>query len=163
VDCLADAQVRKEALGALDESSRALQAECHFSADEMARWNEGVVYQTNNPTLGDRVSRQAADPMRKLRREDRLIGPILLARKHAIPTPHLVRATAVAFLYRNACDPSAVAIQERIVQCGIEVAVREICQLGPEEEDVVTAVVAAYAEIKNMRLGANATESVNVP
>ncbi len=152
VDCLADTQVRGEALGALNESSQALQAEYHFSADEMRRWNEGVVHQTNNPTLGDRVSRQAADPLRKLRREDRLIGPILLARKHAIPTPHLVRATAAAFLYPNVCDAGAVAIQERITQCGIEAVVREVCQLNLAEEDVLAAVVAAYTELKHTLL-----------
>lgn len=163
VDCLADTRVRKEALGALYESSQALQAEYRFPAEEMARWNEGVVHQTNNPTLGDRVSRQAADPLRKLRREDRLIGPILLARKHAIPTPHLIRATAAAFLYRNACDAGAVAVQERIARCGIEVSVREICQLSPAEEDIVTAVTAAYAEIKNtMRPDTDVAEGASV-
>ncbi len=163
VDCLVDARVRREALGALNESSQALQAEWHFPADEMARWNEGVVHQTNNPTLGDRVSRQGADPQRKLRRDDRLIGPILLARKYAIPTPHLIRATAAAFLYHNACDAGAIAIQERIAQCGIEVAVREICQLSPAEEDIATAVTAAYVEIKNTQPDTDVAEGVNVP
>lgn len=151
VDCLADARVRKEALGALHESSQALQAEYHFPGDEMTRWNEAVVHQTSNPTLDDRVSRQAADPQRKLRREDRLMGPILLARKHAIPTPHLIRATAAAFLYQNAWDSGAAAVQECITQCGIEAAVRTMCQLNPTEEDIITAVTAAYIEIKNMR------------
>jgi len=154
VDCLADVRVRTEALGALDEASQALQAEYHFSADEMAHWNEGVVRQTDNPTLNDRVTRQGADPLRKLRRDDRLIGPILLARKHAIPTPHLIRATAAAFLYRNARDAGVIAIQECVAQRGIEAAVREICQLSPSEEDIVTAVAAAYTEMKSMRLDA---------
>ncbi|MGQ9501492.1 MAG: hypothetical protein ACUVSF_11470 [Anaerolineae bacterium] len=148
VDCLADVRVRTEALGALTEASLALQAEYHFSADEMTHWNEGVVHQTNNPTLGDCVSRQGADPLRKLRRDDRLIGPILLARKHAIPTPHLIRATAAAFLYHNASDAGAIALQEHITQRGIEAAVREICQLSLTEEDIVAAVTAAYNTLK---------------
>ena len=80
VDCLADPWVRAEAEAALDEISRALQAEHGFSADEMARWNAGVIAQTDNPTLGDRVARHGADPRRKLKRSDRLVGPALLAR-----------------------------------------------------------------------------------
>ncbi len=152
VDCLADPRVRVEALGALDEASRALQAEYHFPPDEMARWNDGVVRQTDNATLRDRVSRQGADPLRKLRRDDRLVGPILLARKHSIRTPHLIRATAAAFLYRNPCDAGAVAIQERLAQHGIDATLREICQLSETEEDVVAAMVNAYTELRRSLL-----------
>ena len=86
VDCLTDPWVRGEVEGTLDEVSRALQAEYGFSADEMAAWNAGVIAQTDNPTLGDRVARHGADPRRKLKRSDRLVGPALLARAHGFRT-----------------------------------------------------------------------------
>ena len=105
VACLADPVVRADAEGALDEISRALQAEYGFTADEMARWVATVLRQTDNPTLGDRVARQAADPRRKLRRTDRLVGPALLARKHGIAPAHLARAIAAALLYQRCCRP----------------------------------------------------------
>jgi hypothetical protein len=56
-----------------------------------------------------------------------------------------------------------VALQERITQRGIEAVVREVCQLSPAEEDIVTAVAAAYAEIKNMRPDTKTAGKVNVP
>ncbi len=62
VVCLADPAVRVDAEGALDEISRALQAEYGFTADEMARWVATVLRQTDNPTLGDR--RRARRPIR---------------------------------------------------------------------------------------------------
>ncbi len=151
VDCLADEVVRAEAAGVLREASQALQAEYGFPPDDMERWGQKVLRETNNPTLGDRVSRHGADPRRKLRRDDRLIGPQLMARKHGISTPFLIRATAAAFLFRNPADPGAVYVQDRIAQNGIESAVREVCGLTPVEDDLANAIVKTYGELTTGR------------
>jgi mannitol-1-phosphate 5-dehydrogenase len=81
-DCMADPSVRAAAACALGEVGRALEGDASrgFAPDEMARWVLDVVRHTDNPVLGDTVRRYGADPRRKLRREDRLVGPALLAR-----------------------------------------------------------------------------------
>ena len=144
VDCLADPWVRNEAEAALDEISRALQAEYGFAPDEMARWNAGVIAQTDNPTLGDRVARHGADPRRKLKRSDRLVGPALLARAHGIPPVHLVRAIAAAFRFRNPDDPGAVYVRERVAAVGLSAAVAEVCELRPDEDDLREMICVAF-------------------
>jgi mannitol-1-phosphate 5-dehydrogenase len=144
VDCLADQAVRTETVRAMEEASRALQAEYGFPADEMEQWIAKVLRQTDNETLGDRVSRHGADPRRKLRRDDRLIGPILMARRHGIQPFYLIRATAAAFLFKNSGDPGAAHVQARIAQVGIGAAVRELCELTPDEDDLATSIVEAY-------------------
>jgi mannitol-1-phosphate 5-dehydrogenase len=144
VDCLADPWVRGEAEGALDEVSRALQAEYGFSADEMARWNAGVIAQTDNPTLGDRVARHGADPRRKLKRSDRLVGPALLARRHDIEPVHLARAIAAAFRFANPDDPGAVYVQARVAAVGLPAAVAEVCEVEPEESDLLELICESY-------------------
>jgi mannitol-1-phosphate 5-dehydrogenase len=143
VDCLADPCVRGEVEAALDEISRALQAEYGFSADEMARWNAGVIAQTDNPTLNDRVVRHGADPRRKLKRSDRLVGPALLARAHGIPPVHLARAIAAAFRFGSPDDPGAVYVRERVAAVGLAVAVAEVCELRPEEDDLKMMICQA--------------------
>ncbi len=100
-DCFADAAVLDGAKGALRESCRALQSEYGWSDDEMARWADGVVSQTANPALGDTVARYGADPRRKLGRSDRITGPLLLARRHDVPTPYLTRVLAAALHYQD--------------------------------------------------------------
>jgi mannitol-1-phosphate 5-dehydrogenase len=145
VDCLADPLVRAEVEGALDEIGRALQAEYGFSPEEMASWNAGVLQQTDNPTLGDTVARHGADPRRKLKRVDRLVGPALLARKYGITPQHLARAIAAAFLYEDPGDPGAIFVQERIAVLGIPAAVREVCELVGDEADLAEMIGAAIA------------------
>lgn len=144
VECLHDPQVRAEAESALAEVSQALQLEYGFGAAEMARWNENVLRQTDNPTLSDTVARHGGDPRRKLKRTDRLVGPLLLAHQHQLPTPHLVRAIAAAFLYRNPADAGALYVQQRLAEADLADVVRELCGLTSDEEDLVEAIVAAY-------------------
>jgi mannitol-1-phosphate 5-dehydrogenase len=151
VDCLADPVVREEVEGALDEAGRALQAEYGFAADAMARWNAGVLQQTDNPTLGDTVARHGADPRRKLKRADRLVGPALLARKHGITPRHLIRAIAAGFLYNDPGDTGAVFVQDRIAELGVSAAVREVCELADDEADLAemigSAIVPGFSDL----------------
>jgi mannitol-1-phosphate 5-dehydrogenase len=144
VECLHDPLVRAEAKGALAEAGRALQREYGFGAEEMARWNETVLRQTDNPTLGDTVARYAADPIRKLKRADRLVGPALLAHRHGLAPLFLARAIAAAFCFRNPADPGAVLLQQRVSEVGLEAAVPELCELAPGEEDLARAILEAH-------------------
>ncbi len=143
VNCLADPAVRAEAKGALDEAGRALEAECGFTPGEMARWNAGVLLQTDNPMLGDTVARHGADPRRKLRRADRLVGPALLAQKHGVTPFHLARAIAAGFLYDDPGDPGAVFVQDKVAVLGLPVAVREVCELTDDEADLAKMIGSA--------------------
>jgi len=143
-DAMADARVLAEAEGALDEVSRALQAEYGFAEEEMGRWNARVLAQTDNPALRDTVARQGADPGRKLKRGDRLVGPALLAREHGIEPHHLVSGVAAGFLYQNPDDAGAGRVRARIAEIGIDAAVPELCELRSEEGEVAEAVVRAY-------------------
>jgi mannitol-1-phosphate 5-dehydrogenase len=158
VDCMADSAVRAEAGGALREAGAALQAEYGFASDDMDRWIEGVLAQTNNPTLRDTVGRYGADPRRKLRRADRLVGPTLLARKHGVATPHLIRALAAALLYRNPEDAGATYVQGQIASLGLPDAIRALCELTADEEDLVAAIARAYDRLRAEDHWANLAE-----
>jgi mannitol-1-phosphate 5-dehydrogenase len=143
VDSLADPWVRAGAEGALRESAAALQAEYGFAPDEMARWIDGLIVQTDNPALGDTVTRFGADPGRKLRRDDRLVGPLLLARRHGIQAPHLIRAAAAALLYPDPGDAGAAYVRQAVETLGVEEAVRALCSLGESETDLVEEIARA--------------------
>ena len=147
IDCLADPEIRPVAEGALAEVSWALQAEYGFAADEMARWNAEVIARTDNPSLGDRVTRQAADPQRKLRRTDRLTGPALLAYRHGITPDCLAQAIAAALRYRDPADPGACHVQARVAELGLRAAIIELCELQPEEAGLAALVLAADSRL----------------
>ena len=147
VGCLQDESIRDEALGALNEVSRALQAEYGFTRAEMKRWIDGVLTQTNNPTIGDTVIRSAADPVRKLKNDDRLIGPLKLCRKNGIETPHLIRAIAAAYHFDVESDKASQQLQETIRESGIREAIHFFSGLDQEDEALVEKIVEAYGSL----------------
>jgi len=147
VDCMADPKVRAEAEGALDEASRALQAAYGLTSREMSAWIEGVLAQTDNPALGDTVKRYAADTRRKLRRDDRLVGPAVLARKHGVEPRYLVRGIAAALRYADADDAGTRYVEQRISTLSLREAMREICGLTAADQDLVEAIIRAYRRL----------------
>jgi mannitol-1-phosphate 5-dehydrogenase len=144
VDCMTDAAIQKEMLGALDEASQALQAAYGFSSDDMQHWISAVVAQVNNRMLGDTVRRICADPVRKLDREDRLTGAARLAHAHGISTHYLARAVAAALLYHEESDAASSAVQQKIAQIGIGAVVRDVCGLTEAEAELAQRIVSAY-------------------
>jgi len=144
VDCLNDPYIKGEALGALKEISQALQAEYDFSDQEMGDWIEGVLIQTNNPTIGDTVVRSAADPIRKLAHDDRLIGPILLCLKHQVEPKHIIRATAAALYYQEPGDAPSQKLSELINEEGLESALKEVSGLEKDPHHLINQIINEY-------------------
>jgi len=130
VECLADDRIRSEALGAIDEVSQMLQIKYGFSIEDMDAWIDSVIKHTNNTTIGDTVIRSAADPLRKLRRDDRLIGPAMLCLEEGIDPIHLINAAAAAFFYLEEDDQASNDLQMMIKNEGIDQAVINVCGLS---------------------------------
>lgn len=152
VDCLADPALRAEAEGALKEVSSALQKQYGFSPEAMEKWVKDVIDQTNNPSIGDTVVRMAADPLRKLKKDDRLIGPALLCLKNDVEPVHLVRAIAFALHYRNAKDPNSIKLAEIIQERGLDETIRIISNLGEDsnEKNLADMIKIAYKKVGKM-------------
>jgi mannitol-1-phosphate 5-dehydrogenase len=144
VDCMTDPRVRAEAEGALDETSHALRAEYGYTAEAMSAWTKEVLEQTDNPMLGDTVKRYAAGSRRKLGRDDRLVGPALLALKHGLEPRHIINAIASALRYVDASDAETTDVQETISRLGLHGAIGEICGLTSTDDALVASIVRAY-------------------
>jgi mannitol-1-phosphate 5-dehydrogenase len=145
VQCLEDPSIKIEAEQALLISGEALQKEYGFSAEDMQHWIIGVLEQTNNPLIGDTVDRSAADPVRKLAHDDRLIGPALLCLKHGITPGPMARAAGAAFCYRNSDDPGSRVVQQVLEQKGIDEAIKTFC--GLESGDLFESIKHAYLRL----------------
>jgi mannitol-1-phosphate 5-dehydrogenase len=150
VESLTDSFIRGEVIGALDEVSKALQVEYGFSKTEMDNWIESVISHTNNPTIGDSVLRMAADPIRKLKKDDRLVGPALLCLKNGIEPNHIIKGIAAAFHYENESDPTSNLLSTKIKNLGIKGSIQEICELGDTdlEQLLVDKIENAYHQFQ---------------
>jgi mannitol-1-phosphate 5-dehydrogenase len=126
-----DAAVLAIARKAARETSLAQVAEFGFDAAEQEEWVEAAFAKFADINIPDPIERNGADPARKLGREDRLIGPALLALKHGIYPEGLLKGIMACFDYR---DPGKEpALSDRIREKGVGWVLKEICGLSAEE------------------------------
>lgn len=74
------------------ESCQAQIEEFGFDKNEQEEWMNAAFAKFRDKNIPDPIERNAADPVRKLARSDRLIGPALLAVKHGIDPTGLIEA-----------------------------------------------------------------------
>jgi mannitol-1-phosphate 5-dehydrogenase len=113
------------------ESSDAQIAAFGFDREEQYEWVEAALTKFADIHIPDPISRNGADPARKLGREDRLIGPALLATKHHIKPEGLMEGILAAFEFQD--EKSGTRIADRITAEGIEAVLEDICSLVPAE------------------------------
>ncbi|MCF6336268.1 MAG: mannitol-1-phosphate 5-dehydrogenase, partial [Spirochaetales bacterium] len=92
-----------------------------------------------NRALGDTVFRVGRDLSRKLDKSDRLIGAILLCRKHKLPCNTIISAAAAGFCFKavdenkKLFEPDEKFFQE-LNSDGIESILQGICHLDKQKE-----------------------------
>ncbi len=103
-----------------------------------------------NRALGDTIHRVGRDVYRKLDREDRLVGAMLLAARHDLPFDAIASALRAALSFRapdegGALFPADREFAERSEPLGVAGVLREVCRLDPEsplDARVIAGVLA---------------------
>lgn len=160
-ECSSDPEILQLVKNTLSEVSEGLQIAFGFSALEMNEWNEKVLVNMTNPVFQDTLIRIGADPVRKLGREDRLVGPALMCRKNGILPYFLSKVIAYAFLFDQPEDKGCQEIKEYIKARGIEETIANYCGLE-KEKDLVWLIARLYEQIKNNEEHMDHSERISV-
>jgi mannitol-1-phosphate 5-dehydrogenase len=75
---LKDPEIEREVAEVLEETSRALVIKHGFSASEQNEYVQKTLKRLRNPLLDDLIVRVGRDPIRKISRTERIIGPALI-------------------------------------------------------------------------------------
>ena len=144
---IANDAIRDDIRGALREGGAALVKKHGFDPKEHERYVERALARFANPKLHDDVVRVGRQPLRKLAKGDRLLGPTAMAREYGLPIDHLSRGIAAAFLFDVKDDPQSVELIGEVDRVGIEGTVAE--RTGFEEDSEEHGkIVVAYRELK---------------
>ena len=127
-----DPLILEAARGVYEESGAAICAKHGYTREEQAAFAAQSLRKYQDPKIADPVERQVRDPIRKLSRYDRLIGPASLALEYGIRPWNLALAIAAALQYDNPSDPAAVQLQRLIAERGLDAALREVCGIEPD-------------------------------
>jgi mannitol-1-phosphate 5-dehydrogenase len=141
-----DPDIRVIVCGALAEGGKGLIKKHDFDSFEHAKYVEKVLARFENPLMKDDVVRVGRQPLRKLGKGDRLLGPILIAREYGLPTDYLMQGVAAAFLFDAKEDEESVQLQVKITKEGISKTITEITGFS-EGSAEHGQVLAAYDKL----------------
>jgi mannitol-1-phosphate 5-dehydrogenase len=128
----------------MDEAGVALVSRWGFTVEEQRAHAEELMRRFANAALCDTVNRVGRDPLRKLRREDRLVGGALLAMEHGVEPRQIAAGIAAALRFDVPSDPSATELQRRLQADGPMGVMRDVCDLSPEHP-LTRLVLEAYS------------------
>lgn len=112
-DALADPEIAARVSATLEETSAVLTAVHGLDPAELAVYRATILERFRNPELVDTVQRVGRQPLRKLSRHERFIGPAAMAAELGLPTSALVEAVAATLAFDDAADEQSVQMQER--------------------------------------------------
>jgi mannitol-1-phosphate 5-dehydrogenase len=141
-----DPEIVEIAKQAAQETSSAQIAEFGFDPEEQKEWEEAALAKFADSNLPDPIDRNGADPARKLTREDRLIGPALLALKYDIEIKGLLAGIISGFNFFD--SKKNVRLSDTIEKQGIDFVLENICGLKPDEK-LYSIIKEAYLKTTN--------------
>jgi len=146
-DALADDTVRAAVTGVLDETRQLLVAKHDFTAEAQQAYVDKILQRFANPYLPDTVDRVGRQPLRKLSRSERLIGPAAELAERGIRPQHLLATVEAALSFDVPDDPQSVELQQLLRTLTAAEVTERVCGLTPADPlyDDVVAVMARKA------------------
>jgi mannitol-1-phosphate 5-dehydrogenase len=138
-DALADDVVRAAVEGVLGETKQLLVAKHEFTDEAQQAYADKILERFANPYLPDTVDRVGRQPLRKLSRSERLIGPAAELAERGIRPQHLLATVEAATSFDVPDDPESVELQHLLRTLTAEEATERITGLKPAD--------ALYADV----------------
>ncbi len=131
-DAAHDARILEILEGVYMETAQALSKKHKFPLEEQLAFTLTSKNKLQDYTIVDFIERNARDPLRKLGRDDRLVGSARLAEEYGIVPENLAVAIAAAMYYKNDADESAQALCKMRTEEGIDAILEKVCGLPKE-------------------------------
>ena len=129
-----DERILKILDGVYQETGKALSEKHGIPLEEQMAFTKTSLHKLQDYTIVDSIERNARDPLRKLGKDDRLVGSARMVLSCGIRPENLCTAIAAAIYYRNLEDPSAVQLEKLVKEEGIDAVLTKVCQIDPNGE-----------------------------
>lgn len=143
-DALADASIAARVGAALEETSAVLSAVHGLDPADLADYRAKILERFHNPALVDTVQRVGRQPLRKLSRHERFVGPAAMAAERGLSTAALVDAVAATLRFDEPEDEQSVELQRRLRAEDADALAASVTGLAAEHP-LFAAVVGAVA------------------
>ena len=143
IEAMADSEVMPKVLAAIEETSAALIRKHGFDPVAHAAYVEKTLSRLSNPAIDDEIVRVGRDPLRKLSRYERLIGPAAYHAEHLGKPFSLLEVIDAALSFQAPGDAEAARLQLFLATLSSSQFVFEVCGISvghPLHEPLVELV-----------------------
>lgn len=133
-DAAHDERILKILDGVYMETAQALSKKHHFPLEEQLAFTLTSKKKLQDDTIVDFIERNARDPIRKLGKDDRLVGSARLVLEYGIRPDHLAIAIAAAMYYVSPGDEFAEKLVKMREEEGIDAILEKVCEQDPNGE-----------------------------
>jgi mannitol-1-phosphate 5-dehydrogenase len=147
---LADPEIAASVEAALEETSELLAAKHGLDSADLAQYRATILGRFRNAALPDTVWRVGRQPLRKLSRRERFVGPAAEAGERGLGVNALVEAMRAALAFDDGEDPQSVDLQRMLREQDAATFTATVTGLEPEHPlfpRIVSAVADRQAEI----------------
>ena len=144
VHALADPKVMRQTLAVLEETTRVLLKKHNLDPAAHNRYVKKTMKRLTSPAIDDRVERVGRDPIRKLSRMERLIGPAAQFAEEFGNPKNLLDVVASALAFENDEDPEVARLRLLLASLSSEEFANEVC--GIEADHPLSQYLIATIE-----------------
>jgi len=130
-EALADESVLAGVSAALQVTSGLLVDKHGFSVEDMAEYRETILNRFRNPELPDTVDRVGRQPLRKLSRRERLIGPAVEAAERGHNVDGLLAVVEAALYFTSPGDEQTEQMQQLLGELDATGFTQQVTGLAP--------------------------------
>ncbi|GAA2241093.1 mannitol-1-phosphate 5-dehydrogenase [Herbiconiux moechotypicola] len=130
-DALSIPEVFAEVKAVLEETKALLVAKHEFDPATQEAYLEKNLVRFANPYLSDTPERVGRQPLRKISRHERFIGPAAELAERGLPTEALLRAVRSALRFDAPSDPQTAELAEKLSTLPPEAFAEEVCGIAP--------------------------------
>ena len=162
---LESSEVTDSVVKAMQQAAAALAEEypADLSRPDLEEHIKDLVYRFRNRALGDTVYRVGRDLYRKLAKDDRLVGAMLLCRKHRLPCDCIADAVAAGTVFRAKDEHGKLfktdeVFVEKEFSSGFNAVLASVCKLDPAsplEQEVIEELKKAHERQNQSASGLN--------
>ena len=133
-DAAYDERILKLLDGVYTETATALSKKHNFPFDEQWAFTRTSLRKLQDRNIVDYIERNARDPMRKLGKDDRLVGSARLCLEYGVKPDSLAVAIACAMHYEEPTDEFAIKLAEMRKNEGYDAILSKVCSIEPDGE-----------------------------
>jgi len=129
---LADGAIEAKVAATLEETSALLAAKHGLDESDLAEYRRTILRRFRNDALPDTVLRVGRQPLRKLSRHERFIGPAAEAAERGLSTTALMAAVGAALGFEDPDDEQSVQLQAQLREQDAAAFTAAVTGLEPE-------------------------------